>query len=92
MSELGLRPRSSDFISPYQKVGLFRLKKKKRLCDDDGMMGDGEAQVVIEINQRKNRIFIECLGSILLYTTVSSWKLRSPIFLFENGGLLSPKR
>lgn len=55
------------------------------------MMGDGQAQAVIEINQ-KNRIFIECLGSIVLHTTVSSWKLLSPISLFENRGILSPKR
>lgn len=56
------------------------------------MMGDGEAQVVTEINERKNKILIECLGSILLHTTVSSWMLQSPIFLFENGGIFSLKR
>lgn len=55
------------------------------------MMGDGQAQAVIEINQ-KNRIFIERLGSMVLHTTVSSWKLLSPISLFENRGILRPKR
>lgn len=87
MSELGLRLRSSDFISLYQKVGLYRVKKKKGY----EMMGDGQAQAVIEINQ-KNRIFIEHLGSMVLHTTVSSWKLLSPISLFENRGILRPKR
>jgi len=28
VSELELRPRSSDFISLYQKLGVYRLKEK----------------------------------------------------------------